>query len=411
MNVSRRDGPMSDGARPVPRVARRATPLSRPERVAWPILLTMAFAHFLNDVYAAFLAPMLPLVVSKFRLSLTLAGLMGTMFNASAALAQPFFGLAADRATGPTYTILGPLLTVTGMGLVGLAPTYSLMLVILLATGVGVASFHPQSFALAGSLGGARRATALSVFVTGGELGYALGPLYVAPIVGVVGLRGTVFAAVPGLIACAFLWWRLRGLQPARLPAPDTLGSDLRQHGPVLIIIWLVAVIRSIISLAFILFLPLLMRERGQSLLIGATAVFLFGGIGAIGGFAGGILSDRLGRRAILAISFLVGPPLLYLFTRIQSDWSLAALALGGLALYLGAPVNVAMAQEMLPRRASLASSMVTGMAWGIAGVSLTLVGAIADRIGLTGTLTASLGLSVPCLVCVALLPRQSLRG
>ena len=400
---------MSDGAVPVGQDTRRAA-TRRPERLAWPLLLTMAFAHFLNDVYAAFLAQLLPLVVSKVGLSLTLAGLTGTTFNASAALAQPFFGLAADRATRPTFTYLGPLLTVVGMGLVGLAQSYGLMLFILFVTGIGVASFHPQSFALAGSLGGARRGTALSVFVAGGELGYALGPLYVALIVGAVGLHGTVIAAVPGLIACAFLWPRVRGLRPARLPAPDTLGNDLRRHGPVLAVIWLIAVIRGIISLSFILFLPLLMRERGQSLIVGATAVFLFGGIGAIGGFAGGILSDRVGRRAILAASFIMSPPLLFLFTQTTSPWGMVALALGGATLYLGAPVNVAMAQEMLPRRASLASSMVTGLAWGIAGVSLTLVGAVADRIGLTGTLTASLALALPCLVCVALLPRQITR-
>ena len=398
---------MSDGAVPVRQDTGRAATLLRPARLAWPLLLTMAFAHFLNDVYAAFLAPMLPLVVSKFGLSLTLAGLTGTTFNASAALSQPFFGLAADRTSRPLFTILGPLLTIVGMGLVGLAPSYGLMLLILFITGLGVASFHPQSFALAGSLGGERRGTALSVFVAGGELGYALGPLYVGLIVGAVGLHGTVIAAIPGLIACAFLWRHVRSLRPARLPAPDTLGSDLRQHGRVLVVIWLIAMIRSIISLSFILFLPLLMRERGQSLIAGATAVFLFGGIGAFGGFAGGILSDRVGRRAILAVSFILSPPLLLLFTQTTSAWGLVALALGGLTLYLGAPVNVAMAQEILPRRASLASSMVTGMAWGIAGVSLTLVGAVADRIGLTGTLAASLGLAVPCLVCIALLPRQ----
>lgn len=408
---------MSDGAEPfrddVARrtAVRRTDSLLRPEPLAWAPLLTMASAHFLNDVYASFLSPMLPLVVSKFGLSLTLAGLTGTMFNASAALAQPLFGLAADRTTRPVFTILGPLLTITGMGLVGLAPSYGLMLFILFVTGIGVASFHPQSFALAGSLGGARRATALSVFVTGGEFGYSVGPLYVAPIVGALGLRGTLVAALPGLAACAVLWRYVRTLRAVRMPAPDTLGSDLRQHGRVLAVIWLIAVIRSVISLSFILFLPLLMRERGQSLIMGATTVFLFGGIGAIGGFAGGILSDRIGRRAILAISFILSPPLLYAFTQATSGWGLVALALGGLALYLGAPVNVAMAQEILPRRASLASSMVTGMAWGIAGVSLTLVGAIADRIGLTGTLTASLVLAAPCLVCVALLPRRITRS
>ncbi len=400
---------MSDAVASVREVTRRAPAPLMPPEPPWPRLLTMAFGHFLNDLYASFLAPLLPLVVSKFGLSLTLAGLMGTMFNTSAALGQPFFGLAADRLAKPVFTILGPLCTVIGMGLVGLASSYPLMLLILFLTGVGVASFHPQSFSLAGALGGERRATALSVFVAGGELGYALGPLYVAPIVGALGLRGTVVAAIPGLAGCLLLWRRARSYRAVRTAPPDALGSDLRQHGRILAIIWLIAAVRSIITMSFILFLPLLLRERGQSLLLGATAIFLFGGVGAVGGFAGGMLSDRLGRRAILATSFLLSPPLLFLFTHTSSGWGLPALALGGMMQYLSAPVNVAMAQELLPRRVSLASSVVTGMAWGSAGVSLTLVGAVADRIGLTNTLTAMLSLSLIGLACVALLPRQAL--
>jgi predicted MFS family arabinose efflux permease len=82
-------------------------------------------------------------------------------------------------------------------------------------------------------------------------------------------------------------------------------------------------------------------------------------------------------------------------------------LALGGFALYLGAPVNIVMAQEMLPRRASLASSLVTGMAWGTAGLSLTLVGAAADRIGLSATLMATVAMTLPALAAIAALPRR----
>jgi FSR family fosmidomycin resistance protein-like MFS transporter len=394
---------MSDVVAQVPRASARP---SRP-RPAWDRLWTMALAHFTNDLYAAFLAPLLPLVVAKFGLSLALAGLMGTAFNATAALTQPLFGLAADRVRRPAFAVLGPTVTVLGMGLVGLAPTYGLMLLILFLTGLGVASFHPQAFALAGEIGGAQRGTALSVFVAGGELGYALGPLFVAPIVGALGLHGTVAAAVPGLAACAVLWSRTRTWQGTLPPAPDRLASDLRRHGPLLALVWLIVVIRSVIILSFLLFLPLLLRQRGQSLLAGATAVFLFGGIGALGGLLGGALSDRLGRRAILALSFVLGTPLLVLFTFTTSPWGLVALALGGASFYLSAPVNVAIAQEVLPRRASLASAMVTGMAWGMAGISLTAVGALADRIGLAHTLGVVLALSAAGLGAVWALPRR----
>ncbi len=385
--------------------ARSAT-FKRPQPPVWSRLVTLSFAHFTNDLYAAFLAPLLPLVVAKFNLSLALAGLMGTSFNTTAAFAQPLFGMAADRINRPVFSIVGPLLTVVGMGLLGLSPSYAVMLAVLFVTGVGTASFHPQSFALAGAAGGDRRGTGLSVFVAGGELGYALGPLYAALIVGALGLSGTVAAALPGLAACLGVWLLARSWRTTHPTVPAGLRGDLRQHGRLLGLMWLLVVARSVIQMSFILFLPLLLRQRGQSLILGAMAVFLFGGVGAIGGLLGGTVSDRIGRRAIMAVSALLSAPLLLIFTRTSNPWGLLALALGGIAFYLSAPVTVAMAQEVLPRRASLASSMVTGMAWGAAGLLLTLVGATADRIGLANTLSAILALALVSLACIAMLPR-----
>jgi FSR family fosmidomycin resistance protein-like MFS transporter len=109
-----------------------------------------------------------------------------------------------------------------------------------------------------------------------------------------------------------------------------------------------------------------------------------------------------------MALSFVVGAPLLVLFGITRSAWGLVPLALGGFALYLSAPVNVVMAQEMLPRRASLASSLVTGLSWGTAGLSLTLVGAIAERIGLSATLLATLSLSLVSLLAIWALPKHA---
>lgn len=396
-----------EGAPPAPAAAPADDVAVRTRMPVGRRIAVMALSHFTNDIYAAFLAPLLPLVVIKFSLSLALAGLLGTVFNTAAAFSQPLFGLAADRIARPVFTIAGPILTTLMMGLLGVAPTYQAMLLVLFIAGIGTASFHPQSFALAGAVSRERRGTGLSVFVAGGELGFALGPIYVAAIVGAMGLPGTLVASIPGLISCAVVWWFVRSWRVVRQRPEAGWRSDVRQHGKAFALIWFIVVVRSVITLAHILFLPLLLRQRGQSLLFGGAAILLFGGIGALGGLLGGVLSDRVGRRAVMAGSLIAGAPLLLAFGVMRGPWALLPLALGGFAFYLGAPVNIVMAQEMLPRRASLASSLVTGMAWGTAGMSLTLVGAVADRIGLSATLMATVALTLPALAAVAALPRQ----
>src|SRR3989475_11530506 len=106
-------------------------PRSRVPVIDRGLLLAATAAHFLNDFYVAFLAPLLPLVVAKFNLSLALAGLLATVLTTSAAMTQPLFGIMADRMKRRIFLILGPPLTVLAMGLVGVAPPHSLLLALL----------------------------------------------------------------------------------------------------------------------------------------------------------------------------------------------------------------------------------------------------------------------------------------
>ncbi|HXF81938.1 MAG TPA: MFS transporter [bacterium] len=364
------------------------------------------FAHFLNDFYAAFLAPLLPLVVARFNLSLALAGFLATVMTTSAAMSQPLFGAVADRLHRRSFVVIGPALTVGAMGLLGLAPSYGILVLLLLIAGTGTSSFHPQAASTAGEASGRRKGAGLSLFVAGGELGYAVGPLVISLVVAARGLEATWLVALPGLAAAVVLW---RWIPPRRQQPPDpargSLRGDLALALRPLFVLWLIVVLRSVVISAYQTFLPLLLSARGGSIVAGGVAVFLFGGVGAIGGVSGGMLSDRLGRRPMMALSLVLGAPLLYLFVRTSGPLAYVFLAAGGVAIYLSAAVTIVMAQELLPTRASVASSIVMGLAWGTAGLSLTAVGALADAIGLERTLIWILGLCLVALAAVAALP------
>src|SRR3989442_1500587 len=203
-------------------------PRSRVPVIDRGLLLAATAAHFVNDFYVAFLAPLLPLVVAKFNLSLALAGLLATVLTTSAAMTQPLFGIMADRLNRRIFVILGPTLTVLAMGLMGLAPSYALLMALLLIAGTGTASFHPQGASTAGEASGHRKGAGLSLFVGGGELGYSLGPLVIALIVAARGLAATWLVALPRL-APRLLIWRVfpSHRDPPPRPAGQTVKSGL----------------------------------------------------------------------------------------------------------------------------------------------------------------------------------------
>src|SRR5439155_13718275 len=117
------------------------------------------------------------------------------------------------------FVAFGPLTAALFLSCIGLAPCYAALVALLMLGGIGVAAFHPQAAAIASGLS-ERRALAMSIFVTGGTLGFSLGPLFAVSIVGWFGLERTWIAAVPGLLMAGLLLaWFARVQSQARRAA------------------------------------------------------------------------------------------------------------------------------------------------------------------------------------------------
>ena len=79
--------------------------MKRPSENNLGRILTLSFAHLVHDVPTSFLAPILPLLIDKFGLSVFMAGLLD-VFRRIPALANPFLGLLADRMCIKYFIIL-----------------------------------------------------------------------------------------------------------------------------------------------------------------------------------------------------------------------------------------------------------------------------------------------------------------
>jgi MFS transporter, FSR family, fosmidomycin resistance protein len=350
-----------------------------------PTIVLMACAHMIVDGYGNIFAPLLPLLIPRLDLNLATAGVLMMLFQLAASVAQVGFGYLADRWRPRLLLVAGPVVAVTGLSMLGLATSTPMLAAILIAGGLGGAAFHPPAAALAHRLGGERPGFAMSVYITGGTLGFSLGPLLFAPFAQHAGLEWTPLLALPGLAVIAVFI--------SKVPAypPPTAGRQglgaLRPYARPLTLLYLIVVLRTLTSLSFATFVPVMLTRQGHSVSYAGIAVAVYLFASGIGGFLGGPAADRFGARRVIAWSLIASCPFL-LTAPFLTGWPfLAMLAIGGLFLQSTLPVNVTFGQTLAPVSAATVSSLMMGFAWGTGGLSVPFVGMIADRVGIEHTL------------------------
>ncbi len=373
-----------------------------------PRLALLAFAHFTVDAYSSFFSPLLPLLVVKLHLSLTQVGGLVALAAVSSSFAQPLWGWISDRLRRPWFVAFGPVVAAIFLSGVGLAPSYAALVALLMVGGLGVSAFHPQAAVLAGELG-ERRSLAMSIFITGGTLGFALGPLFAVTVAGRFGLGHTWLAALPGLaLALGLLAWFARVKARAASGAARPALAELRPVLKPLSLLYVVVVCRSAVSYGFMTFLPIHLHARGYPIALGGELTTAYLALGALGGFLGGWLSDRWGGRRVVVLSFLGATPLYFGFLALPDAAGLVALVTGSLVLQASLPVNVVLGQELSPRHSSVISSLLMGAAWGVGALLVEPIGALSDHLGLRVGLTCLAALLLLGLGCALALPRAA---
>jgi FSR family fosmidomycin resistance protein-like MFS transporter len=368
-------------------------------------MAALSSGHCATDFAGGALPALLPFFVDKFDLSYTLAASAMLASALSSSIVQPLFGLWSDRSGALWLLPGGVALAGAGIAVASVAPSYPLVLLFVVLSGLGVAAFHPEGSKFAAFASGQRRASGMSLFSIGGNIGYALGPTIATPLVLAFGLTGGLLLAVPCAVVAVALIALVPFLGSFAPERGQRLQSDLPDRVGALLLLLGVIAFRSVSWFGLITFVPLWEVSLGHSKAHGNHLLSLMLLAGGVGTLAAGPLADRFGRRPVLLVSTAVTAPLILVFVAVGGIPGAIALAGVGISVIGTFGVTMVMSQEYLPRRIGMASGLSIGLSIGLGGIGAVALGAVADSIDLRAAMYVAAASAVLALGLAALLP------
>ncbi|PWU22606.1 MAG: hypothetical protein C5B48_09900 [Candidatus Rokuibacteriota bacterium] len=368
-------------------------------------LALLSSGHLATDLASGSLPALLPFLVEKYGLSYTLAGTLILGSAVSSSLIQPLFGLWSDRRGALWLLPTGVAVAGIGIALAAVAPVYAATALLVVVSGVGIAAYHPEGSKFTAYASGRRRASGMSLFSVGGNIGYALGPILTTPLVLWLGLRGELLIALPCVAIALVLAASMRFLStfvPNGQVRRETAGVD--RPGALALLLGVVA-FRSVAWFGLITFVPLWEVSLGHSKAYGNHLLSLMLIVGGIGTLIAGPAADRFGRRPVLTGSTAVTCPLMLVFVLVGGVPGAICLALVGVAVISTFGVTMVMSQEYLPRHIGMASGLSIGLSIGLGGIAAVMLGALADSVDLRTALLVAAAAPIVALVLCFLLP------
>jgi FSR family fosmidomycin resistance protein-like MFS transporter len=397
-------------------VAAAPTILATAERVRphLRLIALLSVGHFTIDLMQGAMPALLPFLKSAHNLSYAATGALVLTSSVTSSIIQPVFGYLADRTARRWMLPISVALAGVAVALLGVAPNYATVVALVLAMGLGVAAYHPEGYKTATSVAGERKATAVSWFSLGGNVGIALGAPIMTILVSTLGLPGSLGLLAPALIVAALFGAalpRVAAAGPRVTTVAKTHAEGVNRPWAMALLV-LVVTIRSWTSLGITTFVPLYYVDvlHADPAMVG-TLLFVFLGVGAVGNIIAGPIADRCGMRPVMIWGLAAATPLAALFLSVDGPLALIALGLTGATLVSTFTVSVVLAQQYLPRNTGMASGLIVGFAFGTGGLGVAMLGWVADVYGLRSALWISALTPILGVVAASFLPVPSRRS
>ncbi len=352
-------------------------------------VLGVSFAHFTHDVYSSFLSPLLPLLIEKFGISLSIASVL-SLLQRMPSLFSMVIGAVAHRLPWRGIILTAPLVTAVAGSFMGLAPNVVVLGILLFTIGISSATFHVPAPVMIKEYSGTKAGLGMSFYMLGGELARMVGPLLVVSAVSLWGLEGIWRLIFPAVVATMLLSVIIEKKPHENLAKTESKSagwkSTLKQYSSFFVVMGIFLLLRAVIKSSLATFLPTYVGEKGGTLMAGAVSLSILQIAGAAGSFLGGGISDKLGRFNTLLIVTTLSPLLMLLFVYAGSEYRIVLLLLLGLTLYSSTPVLLAMVQEQGSSRPALMNASFTTINFVSGAVAVLGTGFLGDIFGLDKT-------------------------
>jgi FSR family fosmidomycin resistance protein-like MFS transporter len=371
---------------------------------------TISITHFIHDIYSSFLAPVLPLIIEKLSISLSLAGLL-SVIQRIPSLLNPFIGILADKIKVRYFVIFAPAVTTISMSLIGIAPGYIILASLLFISGISSTLFHVPSPVMIKRVSGSRIGKGMSFYMLGGETARTVGPLIIVAAVEIWGLQGSLKLIPFGLIASAIMFYRLKDIDIRK-----DLQKEKKETGyistfnkflPVYLTLAGITFFRGAMRSALTLYLPVYLVDKGANLWFAGISLSLIQLTGALGAFYSGTISDIIGRRTTLLILTIISPLLMLAFINLKGIFIIPILFLTGFFLISPTPVMLAVINELDTEHPAFVNGIFMTINFFLNSLTLLLVGLLSDKFGLDLTYKIAAGIALISVFFAMRIPKR----
>src|SRR4030042_6455059 len=271
-------------------------------------LVLLSCGHLPADVAQGALPALLPFFKEALHLSYTLSGLILLSANMTSSFVQPAFGYLTDRRPLRWLLPLSPLVACLGISITGFLPSYALLLVAVIISGLGIAGYHPEGFKTAYFFTGDKKATGMSIFSVGGNLGIAVGPILALTLVTFFGPKGTLGMIMPGILIAIVLLFNMSMLTApvefAHKAAKKEVKTPLSKNQKISFLLLVsIATVRAWIQAGLAPYIPFyyITYLKGNPIYAGKlVSTFLMAGV--LGALIRAPFADRWGHKKFLLI-------------------------------------------------------------------------------------------------------------